>query len=396
MPVEIRPVVTSKEKQVFIRLPWHLYKGDSNWVPPLISDMKNTLKPKKNALLNLGPYQYFLAYRADQPVGRIGVGIDNHLNEVKKFKASYLTLFESINDYEVAKTLFDTVLDWAKQQGAEFITGPQSPTNGDDYRGLLIQGFDTPPALLNSYNPPYYQEFFERYGFTKQFDRNAYFVDIIQSEVPEKFVRGVEYAKKRYGFRIEKIDMKRFDEHVDAIVRVVVAAWPENWPDMVPPTPEEVRAEVAKLKPLVDPELVYFAWDQDNHPISVAITLPNYNELLHKMNGRLWPMGWLHFLLGKKKIKSARIFALMTIPEYHNKGVSAAIYLEGIKNAKKMGYEWVDGSSIHDFNIKMNQDALGAGGKLYKVFRIYHKDLGQQQTSRFYFDVAQAARSSIF
>lgn len=393
MTIEIRPVVNAGDRRTFIRLQWTLYKNDPNWVPPLIEDMKNVFNVKKNALLSLGPYQYFLAYSDCQPVGRIGVGMDNHLNEVKKFKSAYLTLFECINDFEVAKTLLDTALSWVKEQGAEFITGPQSPTNGDDFRGLLIQGYDTPPALMNSYNPPYYQMFFEQYGFTKQFDRNAYYIDITHSEIPEKFLRGVEYAKKRYGFRIAKLDMKHFDAHVDAVAKILVKSWPENWPDMVPPTSEEITAEVAKLKPLIDPELVYFAWDKNNQPISVAITLPNYNEVLQKMNGRLWPTGWLHFLLGKKKIKSARIFVLMTIPEYHSKGVSSSIYLEAVINAKKMGYEWADGSSIHDFNVKMNQDAIGAGGKLYKVFRVYLKDLipPEQQTGRMVFDSAANA-----
>ena len=264
---------------------------------------------------------------------------------------------------------------WATEHGAEFITGPQSPSNGDDFRGLLIMGFDTPPSLMSSYNPPYYQEFFEGYGFTKQFDRNAYYVDIANSNIPDEFTRGVEYAKSRYHFRVESLDMKRFDEQVDAILKVAIAAWPIDWPDMVPPTPDEVRAEVAKLKPFVVPELVYIAWNEENQPIGIAVTLPDYNQIFKRINGRLFPLGWFQFLRYKNKIDVARIFILFTIPEYWKKGVSAAIYLEGIQAARRLGYKWADGSSIHEFNVRMNQDAIGAGGKLYKVFRIYRKDL---------------------
>lgn len=374
--IEIKPVVTPVDRKQFIKLSWILYKNDSNWVAPLLSDMKAVFNPKKNALLSLGPYQYFLAYRDGKVVGRIGVGIDNHLNQHKGYQSSYFTLFESINDAAVATALFDSACAWAKEHGAEFISGPQSPTNGDDYRGLLIKGFDSAPTLMNSYNPAYYQNFFENYGFTKQFDRNAYYIDIVNSEVPADFTKTVEYAKKRYGYRIAPLDMSRFKEQIEALVQVAVTSWPDDWPDMVPPTADEVRSEVTKLKPLVDPNLVFFAWDKNNKPVGVGVTFPDYNQILQKLNGRIFPLGWLKFLLGKKKIDGTRSFILFTIPEYRKKGVSAAIYLEGINTARKQGYRYGDFSTIHDFNIQMNQDAVGAGGKLYKVFRIYKKELG--------------------
>ena len=375
MTLEIRPVLTGSDQKEFINLAWELYKEDPNWVPPLIMDMKAIFNPKKNALLHLGPYRFFLATEAGRTVGRIGVGIDNHLNQTKDFKGSYFTLFECINDYQVAKALFETSLQWAKSQGAEFITGPQSPTNGDDYRGLLIKGFDTPPVLMSSYNPSYYQDFFAQFGFEKFFDRNAYCIDIANSNLPEEVAAVVEYAKKRYGFRVSPIDMKHFKEEVEAIVEISTTAWPDDWPDMVPPSAAEVRAEVTKLKPLIDPELVYLARDKNDRPIGYGVTFPDYNQLLKKMNGRLLPLGWFHFLFGKRKIEGTRSFILFTIPEYQKKGVSAAIYLEGIKAVQRRGYKWADFSSIHDFNVKMNQDAVGAGGQLYKIFRIYRKEL---------------------
>ncbi len=373
--IEIKPVQSLADRKRFIKFQWTMYRDDPNWVAPLLSDMKAVFNPKKNALLGLGPYQYFLACRDGKVVGRIGTGIDNHLNHCKGYKSSYFTLFESVRDYQVAQALLDAACSWAKEHGAEFINGPQSPTNGDDYRGLLIKGFDSPPALMNSYNPPYYQEFLERYGFAKQFDRNAYYIDIVNSRVPDQSAKAVEYAKKRYGYRIEPLDMKRFNEQVEALVQVAVTSWPNDWPDMVPPTEEEVRAEVLKLKPLIDPGLVLFAWNKENKPIGVGVTFPDYNRVLQKMNGRLLPFGWLQFLLGRKKIDWTRSFILFTIPEYQKKGVSAAIYIEGINYARKLGYRHADFSTIHDFNVKMNQDAVGAGGQLYKVFRIYKKDL---------------------
>ena len=143
-------------------------------MPPLLMDMHNTLNAGKNILLQLGPHRFLVAYRKGKPVGRLGVGIDKCLNKAKEEELSYLTLFESINDYSVAEALFNAGLTWLLEQGAKVVTGPQSPTNGDDYRGLLVKGFGLPPVLLNSYNPPYYVTFFDKYGFQKDFDRNAY------------------------------------------------------------------------------------------------------------------------------------------------------------------------------------------------------------------------------
>jgi hypothetical protein len=375
MKTVIKPVLSKADQKDFTFLPWRLYRDDPNWVSPLISDMKNIFNPKKNALLTLGPAQYFLAFQDGKPVGRIGVGIDHHLNEAKGYKYSYMTLFDSINDYDAAKAIFNTATEWAAQHGAEIIIGPQSPTNGDDYKGVLIKGFDSPPVLMNSYNPSYYQSFFEQYGFDTFFDRNAYFIDIANSTLPEDFTRGVEYAQKRYGYRVAPIDMKNFDHQVDAIVKVVMAGWPDNWEDMVPPTPEEVRAEVAQLKPLVNPDLIHLAWSKEGQPIGFLVVLPDFNQVLKKINGRLFPWGWLYFLMNKSKIDALRIVILFTVPEYQKKGVSASTYLEGMKAAKRLGYKWADASTIHSFNTSMNQDVVGAGGKLYKIFRVYRKNL---------------------
>ncbi|MGQ9779938.1 MAG: GNAT family N-acetyltransferase [Bacillota bacterium] len=371
--VRIKPVKTLRDKRTFINLPWKLYKDDPNWVPPLKLDMWNTLNPKKNALLRLGPYQYFLAYRGREPVGRIGVGIDEHLNQVKGFKGGYITLFESINDYEVAEALFDAACNWLKERGMEFVTGPQSPSNGDDYRGLLYRGFDSPPVIYASYNPPYYVEFFERYGFRKDFDRNAYF--LVLDEVPQEMRRGVEYAKRRYKFYTRRLDLKNIQKELAGINEVLQAGWPQEWPDMVPPTFEEIQAEYKKLLPFADPDLLWVAENDEGKIIGFFVALPDYNQCFARMNGRLFPIGFLKFLWLKRRLKSGRTFIMFVHPDYHNKGVSAALYLSAFDAAKAKGYTHGEGSSIHEFNVKMNRDAQSLGAKLYKIYRVYRKEL---------------------
>lgn len=372
--ITLIPVTTRRHRRQFVNLPWWLYRDDPNWIPPLKLDMHSTLNPKHNALLNLGPWSYFLAFKGELPVGRIGCGIDQRLNEAKGKNMGYITLFESIQDYNVAKLLFDVATGFLRSHGAELATGPQSPSNGDDYRGLLIKGFDTPPVFLNSYNPPWYQDFFERYGFTKQFDRFAYWADL-SKPTPEKLLRGVALAERRFGFTLRTINMKDMEGEARRIKEITDRATPMEWPDMISPSMDEIRAEIKKLKPVVIPELVYIAEAKDGSPIGLGIALPDYNQVIKKIDGKLFPFGWISFLLAKRKINVARMFVIMVVPEYHRKGVSGALYLRGMEAARRLGYIGGDCSSIHEFNVPMNRDAVGAGAELWKVFRVYELPL---------------------
>lgn len=367
--IKIKVVQTRDDRRCFVELPWMIYKNEPNWIPPLLLDMYNTLNPDKNALLRLGPYCFFLAIRDGLPVGRLGVGMDLRLNEAKKENLAYITLFESIEKYEVAEALFDAGLNWLRDKGAVVATGPQSPSNGDDYRGLLINGFDSKPVLLNSYNPSYYAEFMERYGFRKQFDRYAYFYDI-SGEPPDRLARGVALVQKRYGFKVRKLDLKNLDNEIMVIKKVTDQSMPE-WPDMIPPSIEELEAEAAKLKQLAIPELVLFIENSEGECLGLSVALPDYNQVLAHLNGRLFPVGFIKYLWYKRKITGTRMFALFVTPQGRRRGVSAALYFHTMVNARRLGYTYGEGSTIHEFNHRMNIDAQKAGGKLYKIYRIY-------------------------
>jgi GNAT superfamily N-acetyltransferase len=269
--------------------------------------------------------------------------------------------------------LFDTGLNWLREKGAETVTGPQSPSNGDDYRGLLIEGFDSPPVLLNSYNPQYYAEFIERYGFEKQFDRFAYYYEI-KDGPPERLKRGVALAQKRYGFEVRPLNMKNLDGEIAVIKDVVDQAMPD-WPDMIPPGDAELAAEVDKLRQLAVKDLVMFAENRKKECLGFSVALPDYNQILARLNGRLFPVGFLKYLWYKRKITGLRLFALFVTAQGRRRGVSAALYYYTMLNACRMGYTHGEGSTIHEFNQRMNLDARKAGGKLYKVYRIYHKPL---------------------
>ncbi|MBM4235674.1 MAG: N-acetyltransferase [Firmicutes bacterium] len=371
--LEVKELQTKEERRLFVELPWSLYKDDPNWIPPLLSDMLATLDPQKNALLRLGPSRFFLAYQNQQPVGRIGAGMDLRLNKAKGNHLGYITLFESIKDYRVAAALFNSATGWLKEQGATMVTGPQSPSNGDDYRGLLIDGFDSPPVLLNSYNPSYYSGFMEEYGFKKHFDRFAYYYDL-SGGPPERLTRGVALAQNKYGFSVRKIDLKNLNVERAIIKKVVEDSMPD-WPDMIPPSDEELIDEIEKLRQLAVPDLVLFIENKDGECLGFAVALPDYNQVLKHLNGRLFPTGFFKYLWYKRKMTGVRMFALFVTPQGRRRGVSAALYYYTMQNARRLGFTHGEGSTIHEFNTRMNIDAQKAGGRLYKTYRIYQLDL---------------------
>lgn len=284
-------------------------------------------------------------------------------------------MFECINEYETAEALLNAAVNWAREKGADFITGPSSVTgtDGDENKGLLVNCFDRPPVLMNSYNPPYYADFIEKFGFVKDYDVFAYYLDK-KAMFAKDPTKAIEYAQKRYNFRIDTLDMNRLDEDIKDLWHIMNRAIPDEWPDLVPPSLEEVRETAKRLVPLAIPELIPIARHGDE-PIGFAISLPDYNQVLMHLNGRITPMGALKYLKYKRKIDCLRIFVMFVVPEFRSKGVSYAIYHTIFKNGLSMGYTWGEASTIGETNIRMRTDIESAGGKHYKTYRIYKKEL---------------------
>jgi len=372
--VSIYEVKNKQQEKEFIDLPWKIYKDDPNWVPPLISEFKKTIRGENNTLKTSGPYILLLAYKDDEVCGRLCVGVNELLNHAKNYKEGYISLFESTDDYEVAKALFDYAAGWLRDKGMERIIGPLSVPDGDDNRGLLIDNFDDPPIVMNTYNMPYYRKFFEDYGFYKYWDCYAYYYDMTQ-ETDERFYRVVEYAMKKYNFRVDKIDLKNIDNEMMDVKKIIDKAMPEEWEDFIPPNNEEIKIIAKNLVPVADPELIYIARTNNGEPIGFDIAMPDYNQALKHMNGKLFPFGFLKFLYYKRKINRARLFVLFVVPEFRKKGVAGAIYNKALEAARKKGYVSGEGSTIWEYNTIMKRDAESVGGKIYKTYRIYKKDI---------------------
>lgn len=358
----------------FVKFAFTLYEGNQAWVPPLISDYKKYVSGIDNNLNIVGPNIKYLVKQGDQVVGRILVGIDQHLNEYKGLKDGYLSQFECIDDYEVAAFMLDAAFDWLKSHGMDRVKGPISLPAGEDNRGFIIDNFDSPTMIMNTYNMPYYNDFFVKYGFEKYHDCYA-FETKINNVHTERYERLVPVAMKRYKFRLDTFDKTQVQREAKDIKTILDKALPEEWEDFMPLTDDDVDKVVKQLITYVDPNLLFIARNHKDEPIGFNITLPDYNQVLSKMKGRLLPFGVFKFLWNKKKIDRLRTFVLFVIPEYRQKGVSSAIYLQTYLNAMKAGYKLIEGSTIWDYNMPMLKDIMKLGIKKNITYRIYQKTI---------------------
>ncbi|HBH13262.1 MAG: Uncharacterized protein XD91_1338 [Clostridiales bacterium 38_11] len=372
--IEVKPAENDKEIRDFINLPWQIYNNKDAWVPPLKSDFKKYILGLTNSMNQSGPNIRLLAYNNYKPAARLIVGINEHLNELKGYREGYISLFESIDDINVSNTILTIAEKWLKEKGMDTIIGPLSLPGGEDNRGFIIDNFKDPTMVMGSYNKPYYNTLFTHFGFEKYQDCYAYTMRF-DRQINERYMRLVPYAKKKYKFDLHKLDMKNISKEMEDIKTIIYEAMPEEWADFVPPTDEEIQIIADSLIPIADPNLIYIARLIDGRPIGFNLTLPDYNQVLKKMNGRLFPTGIIKYLYYKKKIDRARFFVLFVVPEYRKKGVPSAIYIESFNAARANGYIYGEGSTIWEYNKIMMRDIETFGGEKYKTYRIYKKNI---------------------
>ena len=359
----------------FIKLPWEIYRDDPNWVPPLIFDVRNNLNPQKNPFFKHAEVEFFLAEKDGKLVGRIAAIKNDLHNEFHKDKAGFFGFFETIDDEDVSDMLLDAACDWCKNKGFDTILGPVNPSTNDEC-GLLIDGFDSSPVFLMTYNPKHYQAKIENFGFEKAKDLYAYDISatvINDSKVMTKLERMAELMKQRSKATFRKVNMKDLISEVRKIEEVYNSAWEDNW-GFVPITTDEFDYLAASLKAVVDPELVMFA-EVDGKPAGFSLSLPDFNQVLKKMNGRLLPFGIFKMLLGKKKINNLRVIIMGVKPEYQKRGIDSIFYLETIKAGNKGGYRGAEISWVLEDNMPMRMTAEKLGATIYKTYRIFQKNL---------------------
>jgi GNAT superfamily N-acetyltransferase len=370
MPLDLEIIRKPRQLRDFFGLAYRLYKGDPNWVAPLIFDQKKLLDPKRHPFYDNAQITRMIARRDGRAVGRI-CAIDNRAHvEYWQEPVGFFGFFECENDPEVANMLLVAAAAWLKPRGLNFMRGPMNPSTNDTI-GMLIEGYDMPPMIMMTYNPPYYNELMEKAGLSKVKDVLAY--KLTKEDISDRLLRLGDVVRKRLKVKIRSINPKDLKNEIERVRLVYNAAWSRNW-GFVPMTEAEFNYTAADLKKLLDPELAFLAEDE-GRPVGFSLALPDLNVALKHINGRLLPFGIFKVLYHSRKIHSARVLTMGVVDEYRGRGIDTAFYLETFERGLKRGYDWAETSWILEDNVLMNRAMEMMGGKVYKRYRIYEKPI---------------------
>ena len=339
-------------------------------------DVETLLSRIKNPFFEHAQAEYFIAERNGDVVGRIAA-ISNRLhNETHEDRVGFFGFFESIDDQEVANALFEAASGWCRALGHDVLRGPASFSVNDEC-GLLVQGFESPPALMMPHNPPYYIPLLERAGFVKAKDLWVYQGGSEEGyvPVPERLARATELIRQRQGITLRPLNLKDFEGEVERIKELYNSAWEKNW-GFVPMTEHEIDHLAKQFKPIVIPELVPMA-EKDGKLIGFGITLPDLNVIFRtNRSGRLFPMIFrLLWALKTKRIRRARILLLGVVPAYQGKGVDAMLYHWIWTKSGERGIYWGEAGWILEDNPAMNAGLEKMTFRVYKIYRLYDRRL---------------------
>jgi ribosomal protein S18 acetylase RimI-like enzyme len=374
--VEIRPVAGRRELRTFIRLPWRLYRNEPNWVAPLLMDLRKRLDRSRNPFFEHAEAEYFLAWRDGRAVGRITAQIDRNLNEFQDNDWGLFGYFECEEDPEAAKALLDAAGAWLRERGRDRMVGPMDFTTNDEC-GLLIEGHDRTPIILTPWSHKYYPQLLEGAGLTKAMDTLMWelYVHGQREKVHPAIWEMADRLEEEHGIVVRHMRKRDLQAEVERFLEVYNAAWERNW-GFVPLTDEEVRHYAKDLRPVLDENWAMIAEKRDGEVVGAALTLPDFNQVLARLNGRLLPFGWAKALYWRRKVDRVRVFALGVKPEYRHTGVAARLYQMHFDSADRTPQKGGEMGWILETNTAMNRAMEGMGGKVARRYRIYERELG--------------------
>ncbi len=353
-----------------------LYAGDPNFVAPIRSDLAKVFQ-NENPFFRHGEMQLFVARREGRDVGRVAAILDRNHNEFHGEKAGFFGFFESENDSEVAAKLIDSAALWARERKMTILRGPVNPTLNDE-AGLLVDGFDSPPVMMMTYNPPYYAPLLEGQGLAKAKDLLAYWFPLGEKPLARLTRVGERFRKRSPEIRVRNVTKKSLVRDLARIRDVYNEAWEKNW-GFVPMTSEEMDFMAARLKPLLVPELLWLGEapkpDGSLEPIAFMLMLPDYNVAIAPTRGRLLPFGWLKFLLAQKRIKTVRVVTLGVKGPWRQSGIQSIMMADSLRYLLSKGYTGAEVSWLLEDNELVIAAVRLWGGELYKTYRIYEKAL---------------------
>ena len=374
--IEITPVRSPAELDRFVRVPMRLNANDPAWIAPLLMERKEALTPKTNPFFEHAEVQLWLASRDGRDVGRISAQIDSLAPPDPDGQIGHFGMIAGEDDEEVFAALLRTAEDWLRARGRTVARGPFNLSINEE-SGLLIDGFETRPMVMMGHDPRYAGRRVEEQGYHKVKDLLAYIVDLTADFPPG--VRRRVNREAPGGVRLRNLDFKRYDEEVRVMVDILNDAWSQNW-GFTPVTEAEGRQLAKSMRPVINGDMVWFA-ELDGETVAYIVCLPNVNEAIEGLDGKLLPLGWAKLLwrLKVKGVEGGRV-VLMGI----RKGVAGGFRATLIpflmidamaKGARKAGVKRVEMSWILEDNRPMRSIVEAVGATAYKTYRIYQKSL---------------------
>ncbi len=375
--LRVENVETKRQQRQFMQLAWRLYEKDPHWIPPLRQYQKELLGYARHPFHDIAEVQTFLAYRGDRPVGRIAAIVNHAHNERYQEKRGFFGFFESEDDSEVAHALFDTAHRWLTEQGMVGMRGPVNPSLNYEI-GLLIDGFDSPPTFMMTYNPPYYQTLLESYGFHKAQDLYAFWghVDMLE-QLDKKLEFVVNEATRRFGVTLRRMDRRRFDQEVRTFLNIYNESLGGTW-GFVPLSEGEVEHMSHTLKHLIVPEMTTVA-EIEGKPVAAVFGLLDYNPRIKAIDGRLFPFGFLRLLWNRRAIRRVRLISTNVLPQYQTWGLGLVAMARLVPEVLAWGIQEAEFSWVLESNKLSYQSLKRGGARLIKTYRIY--DYGEESST---------------
>jgi GNAT superfamily N-acetyltransferase len=377
--VTVKPVKGRADRKRFVDLPWKIYRGDSNWVPPLKASVRELLDVNRHPFYAGGreaEMELFLAWDGPDVVGRVAAILNHTHNRVHDEQVVFFGFFEAIDRPDVARDLLGAVEKWAAERGATAVRGPMNPSTNYEC-GLLIEGFGRPPALMMTYNPKSYPRLIEGSGYTKVKDLHAY-ISPVHGASLKRLQRLADRTRDRNPtLSTRGADLANFEREVNLFQEIYNSAWEKNW-GFVPLSDTEITWLAKELKPLVQADLLRFALD-DGQPVGFLLVMPDWNPVLADLDGSPWrhPFKTLHHVLKSKPetMEGIRLFTLGVKAEHRKRGIEGILIGEGLQKSLEIGYKWCEYSWILEDNEVTKRTVRLMDGELYKIYRIYEKSV---------------------
>jgi len=375
----IKKVKNPLQRRQFLIFPWKIYRNDPCWVPPLIPERAKVINPSRGVFFERGEADFFIAYRGGKPVGTICSGEDPPSNQKRGTRDCLFGFLETVEDFQVFQTLIRRVEAWGRNRGLTALYGPWNLDYEDSY-GVLVEGWDRPPALMCGHSPPYYQEYMERAGFLPGRPENvALEISLEESDQFARLQRLAERLQKQGKITIRIADFQNWDLEIDRLHGLLNQAL-AHLEDSIGWRRDNLESMLAPFRRIADPEMVLFA-EVEGETVGFLPGVPNLNETLIHANGLRFPWDYLRLLRAVKRYppRGMTVKSVLVLPAYWNTGVAVMLFAELLQRARQRGYRWADLSITSADNPTSVLTAGKLGARIYKRWQVYTRKIPQER-----------------